>query len=234
MEERLQKLLSAYGVASRRRAEELILAGRVRVNGNTARLGERADLSVDVVEVDGDPLRRPPERVCLMLNKPRGYISTCQDERGRRNVTELVSDCPVRVYPVGRLDLWSEGLLLLTNDGALANRLAHPSGGTRKVYLAWVSNYRAGAEETLRDPLSLDGKPLAPVKIRLRRQERETALLEFTLSEGRNRQIRRMCELAGLRVTRLKRIAEGPLQLGSLKPGQWRYLTNAEIASLEA
>lgn len=232
MEERLQKLLSAYGAASRREAERLIKEGRVRVNGNTASLGGKADLSTDVVEVDGRRLRNAPERVCLLLNKPRGYVTTCRDERGRKTVTELVSGCPVRVYPAGRLDLNSEGLLLLTNDGDLANRLTHPSGGTKKVYLAWVTGWRPGAEEAFRREMVLDGRPLAPFKMGLRRNEGDKALLEFTISEGRNRQVRRMCELAGLHVTRLKRIAEGPLQLGDLPPGRWRYLTEEEIASL--
>lgn len=232
MEERLQKLLSAHGLASRREAERIIQAGRVRVNGNTASLGDKADLSRDVVEVDGRALKKPPERVCLLLNKPRGYVTTCKDEKGRRTVAELVSDCPVRVYPVGRLDLSSEGLLLLTNDGELANHLTHPSGGTKKVYLAWVTDYHPGAEAAFQRKMALDGKPLAPVKARLRKSEGDKALLEFTLSEGRNRQVRRMCELAGLHVTRLKRIAEGQLKLGDLPPGRWRYLTEAEIRSL--
>lgn len=232
MEERLQKLLSAHGVASRREAERMIREGRVRVNGNTASPGDRADLSSDVVEVDGKPLARRPERVCLLLNKPRGFVTTCKDEQGRRTVTELVTGCPVRVYPVGRLDLNSEGLLLMTNDGELANRLAHPAGGTKKVYLAWVTGYRPGAERAFQRRMVLDGRPLAPVGVRLRGGEGDRALLEFTLSEGRNRQVRRMCEMAGLHVTRLRRIAEGPLQLGNLPAGQWRYLTDAEIASL--
>lgn len=233
MEERLQKLLSAHGAASRREAEKMILAGRVRVNGNTASLGDKADLQTDVVEVDGKPLKKkPPERVCLLLNKPRGYVTTCKDEQGRKTVTELVSECPVRVYPVGRLDIGSEGLLLLTNDGELANHLTHPSGGTEKVYLAWVTGYRPGAETAFQREMSLDGKLLAPVQVRLRKSGEDKALLEFTLSEGRNRQVRRMCELAGLHVTRLKRIAEGPLKLGDLPPGQWRYVTDAELASL--
>lgn len=232
MEERLQKLLSSYGVASRREAERIILAGRVRVNGNTASLGDKADLSSDVVEVDGKPLKKPPERVCLLLNKPRGYVTTCRDEKGRRTVAELVSGCPVRVYPVGRLDLSSEGLLLLTNDGELANRLTHPSGGTKKIYLAWVTGYCPGAEAAFQREMALDGKPLAPFRVRLRGSEGDRALLEVTLFEGRNRQVRRMCELAGLHVTRLKRIAEGPLRLGDLPPGRWRYVTEAEITAL--
>ncbi len=233
MKERLQKLLSARGAASRREAERMILDGRVRVNGHAARLGERADPETDTIEVDGAPLDAPPARVCLLLNKPRGYVTTLRDEKGRRTVAELVADCPARVYPVGRLDLNSEGLLLLTNDGALANRLTHPSGGARKVYLAWVAGYRPGAEERFRRPMRLDGRPLAPVKVRLRRASGGTALLEFTLSEGRNRQVRRMCALAGLRVTRLKRVAEGPLSLGDLPPGQWRYATARELAALD-
>lgn len=232
-EQRLQKVLSAYGVASRRQAEQMILDGRVRVNGNTAQLGDKVVDGEDVIEVDGKVLRKEPERVYLMLHKPRGYVTTMHDEQGRRDVTMLVQDCPQRVYPVGRLDLSSEGLLLMTNDGAVANRLMHPSGQVEKVYLAWVNRYRPGAESALLGPMELDGKPLLPAQVRLRRAEGDSALLEVHVREGRNRQVRRMCEQAGLHVTRLKRIAEGRLQLGDLPPGRWRYLTEDEISYLQ-
>lgn len=232
-EQRLQKVLSAHGVASRRQAEQMITEGRVRVNGNTARLGDKVT-ETDVIEVDGAVLRRAPRPVYIMLHKPRGYVTTCKDEQGRRDVTELVKDCPERVYPVGRLDLNSEGLLLLTNDGALANRLMHPSGQVEKVYLCWVTGYKTGAEDRLRGPLELDGRPLNPARVVLRRVNGDQAMIEVGITEGRNRQVRRMCELAGLHVTRLKRIGEGQLRLDRLPVGQWRYLTDEEISYLHS
>lgn len=232
MQERLQKILSACGTASRREAESLILAGRVTVNGLPAALGQKADLDADQIEVDGALLKPPEKRVCVLLHKPRGYACTCRDEKGRKTVLDLVAGCPFRLYPVGRLDMDSEGLLLLTNDGALANRVMHPAAGKEKVYLVWARGWRPEAEAVLRGPMALDGRPLAPVGLEIRREAGEDVLLEFTLREGRNRQIRRMCELAGLRVTRLKRTAEGPIRLGDLARGQWRYLTEEEIHAL--
>ena len=232
MEQRLQKILSNYGVASRRKAEQMILDRRVRVNGNTASLGDAADDEEDVIEVDGVRLKRQPARVVLMLNKPRGYVCTLSDEKGRKNVAELVSGCGARVYPVGRLDLNSEGLLLLTNDGELANRLTHPKKEVDKVYLVWLSQYIPGCEDSIASPIEIDGRPTSPAKVEKLRQEGETALLRITIHEGRNRQIRRLCERANVTVTRLRRVAEGSLQLGDLKPGQWRVLTEEEIAGL--
>lgn len=234
MEERLQKILSRYGVASRRKAEELITARRVRVNGNTAQLGDSADDAQDVIEVDGVRLKRPPEHLYLMLNKPRGYVTTLSDEKGRKTVAELVADLGERVYPVGRLDLNSEGLLLMTNDGALANRLTHPRQEIEKVYLLWVSHFYAGCESSLTAPLEINGRKTSPAKVELLRQDGETALFRVTIHEGRNRQIRRLAEAAGLTVTRLKRIAEGSLQLGDLAPGQYRPLTAEELAALRS
>ena len=232
MEQRLQKILSNYGVASRRKAEQMILDRRVRVNGNTASLGDAADDEEDVIEVDGVRLKRQPARIVLMLNKPRGYVCTLSDEKGRKNVAELVSGCGARVYPVGRLDLNSEGLLLLTNDGELANRLTHPKKEVDKVYLVWLSQYIPGCEDSIASPIEIDGRPTSPAKVEKLRQEGETALLRITIHEGRNRQIRRLCERANVTVTRLRRVAEGPLRLGDLKPGQWRVLTEEEIAGL--
>ena len=232
MEQRLQKILSNYGVASRRKAEQMILDRRVRVNGNTASLGDVADDEEDVIEVDGVRLKRQPARIVLMLNKPRGYVCTLSDEKGRRNVAELVSGCGARVYPVGRLDLNSEGLLLLTNDGELANRLTHPKKDVDKVYLVWLSHYIPGCEASIASPIEIDGRPTSPAKVEKLRQDGETALLRITIHEGRNRQIRRLCERANVTVTRLRRVAEGPLQLGDLKLGQWRVLTEEEIAGL--
>ena len=232
MEQRLQKILSNYGVASRRKAEQMIIDRRVRVNGNTASLGDVADDEEDVIEVDGVRLKRQPARIVLMLNKPRGYVCTLSDEKGRKNVAELVSGCGARVYPVGRLDLNSEGLLLLTNDGELANRLTHPKKEVDKVYLVWLSQYIPGCEASIASPIEIDGRPTSPAKVEKLRQEGETALLRITIHEGRNRQIRRLCERANVTVTRLRRVAEGSLQLGDLKPGQWRVLTEEEIAGL--
>ena len=232
MEQQKQKILSNYGVASRRKAEQMILDRRVRVNGNTASLGDAADDEEDVIEVDGVRLKRQPARIVLMLNKPRGYVCTLSDEKGRKNVAELVSGCGARVYPVGRLDLNSEGLLLLTNDGELANRLTHPKKEVDKVYLVWLSQYIPGCEASIASPIEIDGRPTSPAKVEKLRQEGETALLRITIHEGRNRQIRRLCERANVTVTRLRRVAEGPLRLGDLKPGQWRVLTEEEIAGL--
>ena len=232
MEERLQKIIARYGLASRRKAEEMIAARRVRVNGNTAGPGDTADESVDVIEVDGVRLRREPERVYLMLNKPRGYVTTLQDEKGRKTVAELVKDCGVRVYPVGRLDLNSEGLLLMTNDGAFANRLMHPSAAVEKEYLVWLSGYYAGCEETIRKPIAIDGRRTSPAEVSLVKAEGQVALLRITIHEGRNRQIRRLCEQANVTVTRLRRIREGGLQLGELGVGRWRPLTAQEMEQL--
>ena len=232
MEQRLQKILSSCGAASRRKAEQLILERRVRVNGNTASLGDTADIEEDVIEVDGVRLRKQPEKVVLMLNKPRGYVCTLSDEKGRKNVSELVADCGVRVYPVGRLDLNSEGLLLLTNDGELANRLTHPKKEVDKVYLVWLSRYIEGCEASIAQPIEIDGRETRAAKVETITKNGETALLRVTIHEGRNRQIRRLCERAGVTVTRLRRVQEGPVSLGDLRPGQWRYLTEDEIAKL--
>ncbi len=234
MEQRLQKALSGLGVASRRTAEQMILDGRVTVNGAVAQLGAKVT-ETDVLAVDGQVLTAQPETVYLLLNKPRGYVTTLKDEENRPNVADLVVDCGVRVYPVGRLDLNSEGLLLLTNDGAVANRLMHPSGNVGKTYCAWVQNFDQKTMEILQSPMELDGYVLRPVQVRCAwHREDGGALLEMTIFEGRNRQIRRMCVQAGLRVTRLKRISEGKLQLGTLGVGQWRYLTDGEIAYLKS
>lgn len=233
MEERLQKILSRYGVASRRQAEVLLSEGRVRVNGNTARLGDTADEKEDVIEVDGKRLKKVPTRLYLMLNKPRGYVTTLQDEKGRRNVSELVQDCGQRVYPVGRLDMYSEGLLLMTNDGAFANRMMHPSGTVKKIYHVWVSGFYEGAVEKLQGSIEIDGRKTIPAKVRVLKQDEQIAMLEILLQEGRNRQIRRLCEAAGVTVTRLKRVQEGELRLGNLPVGKWRELTAEEIRCLD-
>lgn len=232
MEERLQKLISRYGAASRRQAEAMLREGRVRVNGNTASLGDTADDTSDVIELDGVRLKKIPEKRYIMLNKPRGYVTTLHDEQGRKNVSELVADCGTRVYPVGRLDQYSEGLLLLTNDGELANEMMHPRGRVTKVYHVWVSGYEEKCLPQLKLPIEIDGRMTRPAVVRLLSRSGQTAMLEFVLQEGRNRQIRRLCQRSNLAVTRLKRIGEGELRLGSLPVGAWRDLTPQECQSL--
>ena len=232
MEERLQKILSRYGIASRRQAETMILEGRVRVNGNTAKLGETADESQDVIQVDGVRLKKTPPKRYLMLYKPRGYVTTMHCEKNRKHVAELVNDCTERVYPIGRLDMYSEGLLLMTNDGEFANRMMHPKSSVEKVYHVWLSNFCHEAVPKLSQSILIDGRKTKSAKVRLLSDNGQTAMVEFSISEGRNRQIRRICEAAGVTVTRLKRIREGSLQLGDLKPGQWRDLTDEELNSL--
>ena len=232
MEERLQKILSRYGVASRRKAETLIAERRVRVNGNTAVLGDTAVDGEDIIEVDGVRLKKEPERLYLMLNKPRGFVTTLSDEKGRKNVSELLTDCGGRVYPVGRLDLNSEGLLILTNDGEFANRLMHPSHEIEKTYLVWVCGWQPERLAALTQPIEIEGRMTEPAKVRIVHEQGEKALLEFVIHEGRNRQLRRLCEAAELRVTRLRRIREGALALGELPTGKWRALTAAELAAI--
>jgi len=234
MEERLQKLISSCGLASRRAAEEWIAAGRVCVNGQTARLGDRADLDRDEVLVDGRPLRPAGDRVYLMLNKPRGYVSTLSDESGRRTVADLVSGCGARVWPVGRLDLDSEGLLLMTDDGSMTQRLLHPSNEVEKEYLIWVTGDVEKALPVLSGPMELDGEPVSPARVRRGRRTGGVNQLSVTICQGKNRQVRRMCAQAGLEVLRLKRVREGRLALDrSLRPGEWRPLTAEELLLLE-
>ena len=301
MKERLQKLIAAAGLCSRRAAEEWIIQGKVTVNGGLARLGDTADPELDRILVEGRPLPAAPAKATtVLLNKPRGVVTTLSDEKGRPTVAELLPPELGRLYPVGRLDQFSEGLLLMTNDGELANRLTHPAGEVRKTYRLWVSGWRPEALALLRRPIELDGYRIRPPELRLvwvrqatgNRQQATgdaparsgehcspqeprsdeatgqgignrksgigdggtgpstplrsaqddkietrariaTALLEITIHEGRNRQIRRMAQAAGLTPTRLQRIAEGPLSLGDLKPGQWRVLSEAEISQLK-
>lgn len=233
MKERLQKILSARGLASRRKTEEWIVAGRLQVNGRIARLGDSADPDLDEILLDGRPLPSVKEYVYIMLNKPRGYVTTLSDEKGRQNVAQLVADCGVRVYPVGRLDMDSEGLLLLTNDGDFANRLMHPKHEVKKTYEVTVRGYHPAAPALLRRPVELDGYPIREPQVKLVRAEDDRAKLLVTIHEGRNRQVRRMCEAAGMTVTRLRRIQEGNLRLGNLPLGKWRNLTEDEVAGLK-
>ena len=233
MEERLQKILSAAGLCSRRTAETWLTAGRVTVNGVPAALGDKADAEKDAIAVDGKPLPKAESFRYLMLHKPRGYVTTLSDERGRKTVADLVADAGVRVYPVGRLDMDSEGLLLFTNDGEFANRMTHPKQELDKVYEVWVNRYTPGAQRELSKSVVLDGYKIRPPKVELLSAQGSMARFRVTIHEGRNRQIRRMCELAGMYCTRLRRIQEGKLVLGDLPKGKWRYLTQEEVARLK-
>ena len=220
MQQRLQKCISEAGVASRRAAETMISAGRVTVNGCVAQLGAQADPETDVICIDGRPLpSRAPKRY-IMLNKPRGYVTTLHDERGRKTV-----------YPVGRLDLDSEGLLILTNDGEIANCLMHPSHEITKTYEVDVAGGDlAAAAEVMHAVTELEGYRVRPAEVTVLAPGR----LSVTIHEGRNRQVRRLCALAGLRVLRLVRVAEGELRLGTLAPRRWRELTDEEVAYLKS
>ena len=233
---KLQKYFTDCGVLSRRAAEEEIRQGRVRVNGEIATLGMRIDPEKDQVEYRGRVLRVPNrEHICLLLNKPRGYLTTLQDDRGRKTVADLVASVGRRVYPVGRLDMDSDGLLLLTDDGELANRLTHPRHEIPKIYHVWVKG-RVSDEllSRLRAPMILDGYEILPVKTqRLEYDgERDETVLSMRLYEGRNRQIRKMCELCRLTVTRLCRVAIGEIPLGDLPAGHFRALSQKELAYL--
>jgi 23S rRNA pseudouridine2605 synthase len=227
--ERLQKVLAATGWGSRRVCEELIAAGRVTVNGEVAVLGRRVDPANDHIEVDGAPVGVRPGLVYYLLNKPAGVVTTSKDTHGRRTVVELVPREP-RVFSVGRLDADTEGLLLLTNDGDLANRVAHPSHGVDKEYLAEVTGgaVAPGALRRLREGVELDDGVTAPAQV----SQPSPGVLRITIHEGRNRQVRRMCEAIGHPVRRLVRTRIGPLSDRSLAPGEWRELSAAERRAL--
>ena len=233
MRERLQKLIARAGVCSRRSAESLLTAGRVTVNGVAAHLGDKADAETDVIAIDGTAIAFAEPAVYLMLNKPRGYVTTLSDELGRATAAELVADCGTRVFPVGRLDKDSEGLLLFTNDGALMQAMTHPSHQVDKTYEVTVTGELEGAADRLSAVTELDGEPIMPAQVEIMERREGQALLRVTIHQGKNRQIRRMCAQVGLQVTRLRRVSEDALALGQLKPGQWRYLTDAEVAALK-
>lgn len=230
---RLQKYMADCGIASRRKSEELIASGKVKVNGKVASIGDKVDPKKDKVSVEGQAVHAETEFRYIMLNKPRGFITTMSDERGRKCVAELVSDVGVRVFPVGRLDKDSEGLLLLTNDGEFANNLTHPSKHVPKTYRVTV---RPAINEDILNHLMtgimIDGKTTLPAQVKVLTQEPDRVVLEIVICEGRNRQIRKMCEAEGLTVARLKRTAVGPVKLGMLKQGAWRDLTPQELKSL--
>lgn len=234
---RLQKYMADLGIASRRKSEQMIADGMVKVNGRTAAIGDKVNPKRDKVTVRGRKIAAgaKTKRYYIMLNKPRGYVTTMSDEMGRKCVAELVKDIPARIYPVGRLDRDSEGLLLMTNDGEFANRVTHPSKHVYKVYRVTVRP--AINEEQLVEMSSgmvIDGKKTAPAEVRVVQREEGRCVLEIILREGRNRQIRKMCEQLGLEVPRLKRIAVGQVKLGGLKSGAWRELTKDEVHRLQS
>ena len=234
MEQRLQKIIASSGLCSRRAAEKLIDEGRITVNGRVASIGDSADDEKDLILIDSNPLPKNGQRTYIILNKPRGYITAMSDDRGRKTVAELTKEVGERVYPVGRLDYDSEGLLIMTNDGELSHKLMHPSSNIKKTYETRVKGEGIeSAVRTLRSPLVIDGYQINPAEVKLMNLTENGAVLSITISEGKNRQIRKMCEQAGLEVIRLKRVSEGSLKLGSLPVGKWRYLTEAEIENLQ-
>lgn len=230
---RLQKFLSEAGVASRRKAEEMIRNGSVKVNGVTAQIGDSVDPKRDTVTVKGKKIRKESNMRYILLNKPRGYVTTTDDELGRKCVLELVRDVKERVYPVGRLDRVSEGALILTNDGAFANAMMHPSRHVPKTYKVTVRpDITAEKIDLLSRGIELDGRITAPADVWVISRDEGRAVLEIVLYEGRNRQIRRMCEAVDLEVARLRRVSIGSVKLGMLQTGEWRDLTPAEVESL--
>ena len=232
---RLQKFMAEQGVASRRKSEDLIRAGKVKVNGHVAEIGMKINPRKDLVTVGKQKLTNVKNRkmVYVMLNKPRGYVTTVSDELGRKTVMDLLPDFGCRIYPVGRLDKDSEGLLLLTNDGSFTNCMTHPSHEYAKVYRVTV---RPAVNDdilfNLRNGIEIDGRMTAPCEVTVLTEEENRVVLEFILHEGRNRQIRKMCESQGLEVARLKRISIGPVKLGMLKQGDYRELTEQDVKKL--
>lgn len=231
---RLQKYLSECGIASRRKAEEMILAKQVKVNGQPAQLGDKVLPGTDAVTVRGKRVRPVSKMVYIMLHKPRGFVTTLSDDMGRKCVAELTRDVSARIYPVGRLDRESEGLLLMTNDGELTNALTHPSKHVPKTYRVTV---RPSITQEQLDAFAvgmmLDGRMTAPADVRVVSKEEGRVVIEVVLYEGRNRQIRKMCEQLGLEVARLKRTAIGNIKLSMLPPGRWRYLEAKEVEQLK-
>ena len=234
-EERIQKIMAEQGLCSRRAAEQIIAEGRVKVNGHPVKVGDKMDPNRDVLHVDDERIyiQKNQQLYYLALYKPRGYVTTASDELGRKTVMELVSDIPARLYPVGRLDKDSEGLLLMTNDGAWMQRLLHPSHQIEKEYRVTVTGPVEGAAQRLAAIRDLEGERIRPARVRELWRDGSKAALSVTIHEGKNRQIRRMCRQAGLAVRRLQRVREHTLTLGDLPVGQWRYLTQQELRDLE-
>ena len=233
---RLQKFLAEANIASRRKAEELIQAGRVRVNGKTVtELGTKVDDEKDIEEADGKEVRIEGKLVYIMLNKPEGCVTTAHDQFNRRTVLDLVEGVSERIYPVGRLDYDTSGLIILTNDGDLTYRLTHPKHNVAKTYIALVDREPTEEEiHTFENGVVIDGRKTAKARLKVIKQDDVGAYLMIVIHEGRNRQVRKMCEAIGHPVRRLKRTATGKLTLGKLKKGQWRYLTDEEIAYLKS
>lgn len=231
---KIQKFFTDCGIMSRRAAEEEIKKGKILVNGKTAEIGMRIDPEADVITYLGKQIKpKKTENVYILLNKPRGIVTTMADEKGRTTVAELILDAPVRVYPVGRLDMDSDGLLILTNDGNLTNILTHPRHTIPKIYeVTVVGEVSEKQLEILRSPLVLDGYEILPVKVEVLSKKTGETVLKMTLFEGRNRQIRKMCELAQLRIKKLSRVAIGEISLGELAVGKWRFLTEDEVSML--
>ena len=234
MEERLQKILARAGLGSRRSCEGLIRRGRVRVGGQVAELGQKADPARDTITVDGRPVRVPSDHVYVAVHKPRGVLSVTKDDRGRRTVRDLVP-LPGHLFPVGRLDLWSEGLVLLTDDGEFSNRLTHPRYEHEREYHVCVEGEPSDAALLQwRRGVFLDGPRTAPAQVSVLHRERDCTWLRVVLREGRKRQIRRVAGILGHRVRQLIRVRVGSLVLGDLRPGQWRRLSAAEVSALRA
>ncbi len=232
---KLQKIIADCGIVSRRKAEELISAGKVAVNGKTAQIGDRADPEKDSITLNGKPVQVRSGPFYIMLHKPRGYITTMSDEMDRKCVADLVQGIPQRIYPIGRLDRESEGLLLMTNDGEFANAMMHPSRHVPKTYRVTIRP--SITDEQIRqmsEGIVIDGRKTAPAEVSVLVSEPGRVVLKVVLHEGRNREIRKMCEALGIVTARLKRTAFGPLKLGMLPAGKWRELTKPEVQSLKA
>ena len=234
---RIQKIIADAGFCSRRKAEQLIEQKRVKINGHLALIGQKADPIKDLITIDGERIyfQRKKEHIYIMMNKPRGYITSMSDDRGRRCVTELLPETNLRVYPVGRLDLNTEGLLLFTSDGKFANDMMHPSRSVTKTYRVTVRPDITDEQAVkLAEGVMIDGRKTAPAEVRVLSKEPNRVVMELIIREGRNRQVRKMCEAVGLEVARLKRTAFGPLRLGMLKPGTCRELKPEELRAIRA
>lgn len=234
MEERLQKVMAEFGVASRRKCEEVILQGRVKVNGEAvAELGTKVDKHKDIIEVDGKVINKQSEKVYIMLNKPVGYITSAKDQFDRPTVLDLTKDINERIFPVGRLDYDTEGLLLLTNDGDLTFRITHPSHNIDKTYKALVNGKVSDSDiETFKRGIVIDDYKTSPAKLEILDFKNGNSLVNITIHEGRNRQVRKMCDAINHKVIRLKRVSIGSLSLGDLKTGRWRHLKEEEVRYL--